>query len=126
MTPTACKLLTKEGFTVVVEDGAGLEAKFSNADYEAAGARIASRAEVFGGSDILFKVRAPSAEEVPLLRNGSSLVSFLNPAQNQELVESMARQKVTAFAVDQIPRISRAQVFDALSVPVWEGGTPHL
>ncbi len=114
MTPAACKLLTKEGFTVAIEDGAGLEAKFSNSDYEAAGGKIVGKNDAFG-SNIIFKVRAPSIEEVSLLQGGSNLVSFLNPAQNKDLVEKLAERKVTAFAVDQIPRISRAQVFDALS-----------
>ena len=114
MSPAACKVLTKEGFIVAIEDGAGLEAKFSNADYEAAGAKIMKKGEVFG-SDIVFKVRAPSSEEIPLLRSGSNLVSFLYPAQNKDVIDKLAEQKVTAFAVDQIPRISRAQVFDALS-----------
>lgn len=114
MTPAVCKLLTKEGFNIAVEDGAGLEAKFSNAEYEAAGAKIVGKRDAFG-SDIIFKVRTPSMEEVPLFKSGSNLVSFLNPAQNKDLIEKLAAGKVTAFAVDQIPRISRAQVFDALS-----------
>lgn len=114
MTPTACKLLTKEGFAVAVEDGAGLEAKFSNADYEAAGAKIVGRNDAFG-SEIIFKVRQPSTEEIPLLKTGSNLVSFLYPAQNKDLIDKLAESKVTVFAVDQVPRISRAQVFDALS-----------
>lgn len=114
MSPAACKVLTKEGFTVAIEDGAGLEAKFSNADFEAAGAKIVKKGDAFG-SDIIFKVRAPSAEEVPLLRSGSNLISFLYPAQSKDVIDMLSERKVTAFAVDQIPRISRAQVFDALS-----------
>ena len=99
---------------MAIEDGAGQEAKFSNADYQAAGAKIVGKDDAFG-SDIVFKVRAPSMEEASLLKSGSNLVSFLNPAQNKELVEKLSSGNVTAFAVDQIPRISRAQVFDALS-----------
>lgn len=114
MTPAACKLLTKEGFSIAIEDGAGVEAKFSNSDYEAAGAKIVGRNDAFG-SDIVFKVRAPLTEEIPLLRTGSNLISFINPAQSKDIVDKLAESKVTAFAVDQIPRISRAQVFDALS-----------
>ena len=114
MTPAACKVLIKEGFNIAIEEGAGIEAKFSNADYQTAGAKVLGKNEVFG-SDIVFKVRAPSMEEIPLLRSGSSLISFLNPAQNKDVLDGLAQQKVTAFAVDQIPRISRAQVFDALS-----------
>lgn len=97
-----------------VEDGAGAEAKFSNAEYEASGAVVKGRGEAFN-SDIVLKVRAPSLEEVQLLRKGANLVSFLYPAQNKDLLEKLGAQEVTTFAVDCIPRISRAQVFDALS-----------
>ena len=91
-----------------------MEAKFSNAEYKEAGAKIVGKNDAFG-SDIIFKVRAPSVEEVPLLKSKSNLISFINPAQNKDLIEKLAENKVTVFAVDQIPRISRAQVFDALS-----------
>ena len=114
MSPAACKILSKEGFTVAIEDGAGVEAKFSNADYQSAGAKIVGREDAFS-SDIVFKVRAPSLDEVNLLKGGSNLVSFLYPAQNEDLVNRLLERNVTSFAVDQIPRISRAQVFDALS-----------
>jgi len=114
LTPAATKLLTKEGFNVFVEDGAGAEAKFSNAEYEASGAVIKPPNDIFS-SDIVMKVRAPSTEEVKLLKEGGNLISFLFPAQNKDLVDQLAAKKVTTFAVDCIPRISRAQVFDALS-----------
>ena len=114
VTPASCQRLVKEGFSVLVEDGAGAEAKFSNADYEAAGAVIKPADDVFS-SDIVFKVRAPSAEEVGLLKQGSSLVSFLYPAQNEDLLDKLAARKVNVFAVDQIPRTTRAQEYDALS-----------
>ena len=114
LTPAACKLLTKEGFSVFIEDGAGSEAKFSNAEYEAAGAKIGSATDAYR-SDIVLKVRAPSLKEADHLRQGSSLLSFLYPAQNKDLINELAKKKINLFAVDQIPRISRAQVFDALS-----------
>ena len=114
MSPAAAKLLTKEGFSVFIEDGAGSGAKFSNADYEASGAVIKARNDIFN-SDIVLKVRAPSSEEVNLLREGGNLISFLYPAQNKELIDQLAAKKITAFAMDAIPRISRAQTFDALS-----------
>ena len=114
LSPAATKLLTKEGFSIFVEEGAGAEAKFSTAEYEASGAVVKPRNDVFS-SDIVLKVRAPSAEEVELLKQGGSLISFLFPSQNKDLVDQLAKKKVTAFAVDCIPRISRAQVFDALS-----------
>lgn len=114
LSPAAVKLLTKEGFNVFVEDGAGVEAKFSNAEYESSGAKISERNSVFG-SDIVLKVRSPTTEEVKLLKEGANLISFLYPAQNKDLINTLAQQKVTAFAMDCVPRISRAQVFDALS-----------
>ena len=114
LSPAAVKLLTKEGFNVVVEDGAGSLAKFSNAEYEASGAQVKPQSEVFG-SDIVLKVRAPTVEEVGRMKQGTNLISFLYPAQNGELVDQLAAAKVNTFAMDCIPRISRAQVFDALS-----------
>ena len=114
LTPAACKLLTKEGFSVLVEEGAGAEAKFSNAEYKEAGANISSADDAFH-SDIVLKVRAPSEKEVDRLKQGSSLISFLYPSQNKDLIDQLSKRKVNIFAVDQIPRISRAQVFDALS-----------
>ena len=114
LTPAAVKVLTKEGFNVAVEDGAGAAAKFSNSEYEASGAHIKSQADVFD-SDIVLKVRAPSLEEVNLLKKGTNLISFLYPTQNKDTLDHLAAANVTAFAMDCIPRISRAQVFDALS-----------
>lgn len=114
LTPAAVKVLTKEGFNVVIEDGAGSLSKFSNAEYVASGAQVKPQSDVFG-SDIVLKVRAPSSEEVGKLKKGSNLISFLYPAQNSELIDQLGSAGVTTFAMDCIPRISRAQVFDALS-----------
>jgi NAD(P) transhydrogenase len=98
----------------MIEDSAGAEAKFSNVEYESSGASIKPRNEVFA-SDIVLKVRAPSIDEIQLLKDKSHLVSFLYPAQNKELIDKLAEKKITALAMDCVPRISRAQVFDALS-----------
>ena len=114
LSPAAVKLLTKEGFNVTIERGAGVESKFSDAQFVESGAKIVSRDEVFN-SDIILKVCAPQTEEVKLLKKGSNLISFLYPAQNKDLINQLAEQNVTAFAMDCVPRISRAQVFDALS-----------
>ena len=114
ISPAAVKTLTKAGFSVVIENEAGSEAKFSNSEYEASGASVKKREEVFG-SDIVLKVRSPTLEEVKLMKENANLISFLYPAQNKELVDRLAEQKINAFAMDCIPRISRAQVFDALS-----------
>ena len=114
LAPAAVQSLVKAGFSVTVEDGAGAEAFFSNKDYEAAGATIKSKNDAFG-ADIVLKVRPPEMDEVGLLKENKNLISFLYPAQNKELVEKLATRKINAFAMDCVPRISRAQVFDALS-----------
>ncbi|XP_038058518.1 NAD(P) transhydrogenase, mitochondrial-like [Patiria miniata] len=115
LSPAAVQLLTKkDGFNVVVEDGAGLSANFLNKDYEEAGATIKGREEAFA-SDIVLKVRAPAMDEVDLLAERKNLYSFLYPAQNKELLDKLATRNSSVFAMDCVPRISRAQVFDALS-----------
>lgn len=119
ITPQNAALLLKKGFArVLVERGAGSQAQFTDDAYAQAGATSVERGAVFSDSDILLKVRAPSHEgadrEVDALREGGTLISFLYPAQNKPLVEALAARKVTAFAMDLIPRISRAQTFDAL------------
>ncbi|XP_002738525.1 NAD(P) transhydrogenase, mitochondrial-like [Saccoglossus kowalevskii] len=114
LSPAAVQTLVKKGFNVVIEDGAGKEAKFSNADYEAAGALIKNISDTFK-SDIVLKVRAPTLEEVEKLKDKAHLLSFIYPAQNEELVQKLAAKKATVFGMDCVPRISRAQVFDARS-----------
>lgn len=114
ITPAATATLTKKGFKVNVESGAGVGAKFSDADYEAAGAAISKLQSIFE-SDIVLKVRGPLENEIPNFRDKGTLISFLYPAQNQDLVKKLADRKMDVFAMDCIPRISRAQVFDALS-----------
>jgi H+-translocating NAD(P) transhydrogenase len=117
LSPANTTLLLKKGFSkILVERSAGVEAQFLDEHYSAAGAQLASEEEVFGNADILLKVRAPLLQngEVERLRERSTLISFLYPAQNQDLVKAIAARGVNAFAMDMIPRISRAQVFDAL------------
>jgi NAD(P) transhydrogenase subunit alpha len=114
--PEVVEKLVKLGFKVVVESGAGEQANFSDEAYRAAGAEIAATAaELWSRADIVFKVRGPSAEEVELLREGGTLVSFIWPAQNPDLLKRFAAKKATVLAMDSVPRISRAQKLDALS-----------
>jgi len=105
------------GFAVTVETGAGDGANFGDDAFTAAGARIAaSAADLWSSADVVFKVRAPSAEEVGLLKEGQTLISFVWPAQNPELMESLKARKVTVLAMDAVPRLlSRAQKMDALT-----------
>ncbi|KAJ3550993.1 hypothetical protein NMY22_g77 [Coprinellus aureogranulatus] len=116
VTPQNTSLLLKKGFSnVLVEKHAGVEAQFLDEHYAQAGATLVSREELFASSDILLKVRPPLIDEVKHFKEGSTSISFLYPAQNSGIVEALAARKVNAFAMDLIPRISRAQVFDALS-----------
>ncbi len=115
--PEVVEKLIKLGFTVAVESGAGDAANFSDEVYRAAGAKIiAGAAELWAASDIVFKVRGPSAEEVGLMREGGTLVSFVWPAQNPDLLQRLAAKKATVLAIDALPRtLSRAQKMDALT-----------
>ena len=115
--PDVVEKLVKLGFSVSVQSGAGAAANFSDDAYRAAGAEVApTAAELWGASDIVFKVRPPSSEEVALLREGATLIGFVWPAQNPELMQSLAARKATVLAIDSLPRqLSRAQKMDALT-----------
>jgi NAD(P) transhydrogenase subunit alpha len=117
--PEVVEKLIKLGFAVEVESGAGEAANFSDDAYRAAGARVvADAAQLWAQSDIVFKVRAPSAQEVGLLREGQTLIGFIWPAQNPELMQQLAARKATVLAIDALPRmLSRAQKMDALTSP---------
>jgi len=114
--PEVVEKLIKLGFSVRIESGAGDAANFSDSVFVAAGASIAATAaELYAGSELIFKVRAPSTEEVAAMRPGTTLISFIWPAQNPELMKKMAERRLTVLAMDSVPRISRAQKMDALS-----------
>ncbi|HEU4645558.1 MAG TPA: Re/Si-specific NAD(P)(+) transhydrogenase subunit alpha [Burkholderiales bacterium] len=115
--PDVVEKLVKLGFKVAVQSGAGEAANFSDDAYRAAGAEIvADAAALWRTADIVFKVRGPTAEEVGLMHEGQTLISFLWPAQNPDLMQSLAARKVTVLAIDALPRmISRAQKMDALT-----------
>ncbi|HNJ84580.1 MAG TPA: NAD(P)(+) transhydrogenase (Re/Si-specific) subunit alpha, partial [Piscinibacter sp.] len=115
--PEVVEKLIKLGFSVAVQSGAGAAANFGDEAYRAAGAEVvAGAAELWSKSDIVFKVRAPSAEEVGLLRQGGMLIGFVWPAQNPELMQQLAAKGATVLAIDALPRqLSRAQKMDALT-----------
>ncbi len=115
--PEVTEKLIKLGFAVCVETGAGADANFDDASYEAAGALIAASAdELYAGSDMVFKVRAPTPEEIALMKPGTTLLSFIWPAQNPELMQQLAARQLTVLAIDALPRqLSRAQKMDALT-----------
>lgn len=113
-TPATVTQLQKLGFEVVVESGAGTAAGLVDAAYEAAGTSLANAENVWA-SPLIYKVNAPNDVEIGRLNAGQTLVSFLWPAQNPELVQKLADKKVNVLAMDMVPRISRAQALDALS-----------
>jgi len=115
--PDVVGKLTKLGFKVAIETGAGDAANFPDDTYRVAGADIVgSSSELWSASDIVFKVRAPSSAEVGLMKEGATLISFIWPAQNPELMQQLAARKVTVLAIDCLPRqLSRAQKMDALT-----------
>ena len=113
VSPAGVSTLLKKGFKRVhVAPGAGVEASFRDEDYVKAGADMSSDPYA---ADIVLKVRPPSLDDLPNYRQGSTLISFLYPGQNPDTVEALRDRGLTSFAMDAIPRISRAQVFDALS-----------
>ena len=115
--PDVVEKLAKLGFSVAVESGAGDAANFADDTYRAAGAEVvATASELWAKSDIVLKVRAPSMDEVGLMREGGTLISFIWPAQNPELMQQLAARKATVLAIDSLPRqLSRAQKMDALT-----------
>jgi NAD(P) transhydrogenase subunit alpha len=115
-TPETVKKLIATGCEVVVESGAGLKAAYPDSDYETAGAAIAkTAAAALKGADVLFKVRAPDASEIKALKPGAIVAAGLNPYQDRATIDALAGAKATAFAMEFIPRITRAQVMDMLS-----------
>ena len=121
--PEVVEKLIKLGFGVAVESGAGDASNFSDDAYRASGAEIVDNAaKLWSSSDIVFKVRGPGVDEVGLMREGGTLVSFIWPAQNPDLMQKLAARKATVLAMDSVPRISRAQKLDALSSMANIGG----
>ncbi|MDP1538058.1 MAG: Re/Si-specific NAD(P)(+) transhydrogenase subunit alpha [Burkholderiales bacterium] len=115
--PEAVEKLIKLGFKVVVQSGAGDAANCSDDTYRAAGAEVVDTAALlWAASDIVFKVGVPSTQEIGLLREGGTLIGFIWPAQNPELMQQLAAKKATVLAIDSLPRtLSRAQKMDALT-----------
>jgi NAD(P) transhydrogenase subunit alpha len=117
--PTVVAKWVKGGWDVVVERGAGAGASFPDSQYEAAGATLVDRGDYRSNgawnADIVLKLRPPTIEETASIREGATLISYIFPAENPELVDALAKRNVTLLAMDQVPRISRAQKMDALS-----------
>ncbi|MEW6998003.1 Re/Si-specific NAD(P)(+) transhydrogenase subunit alpha [Colwelliaceae bacterium BS250] len=112
--PASIQNLIKLGFSVVVEQGAGDKASFNDDVYQQAGAEIASKEQVWQ-ADIVMKVNQPESSEVELLKQGANLISFIAPAQNQELLEQLSTKQINTLAMEMVPRMTRSQSMDALS-----------
>jgi H+-translocating NAD(P) transhydrogenase subunit alpha len=115
LVPEVVQKLAGAGIDVLVQRGAGAEAMIPDAQFEAAGATLTDDAAAIWQSDVVAKVAPPSAEEVVRLGSGSVLIGFLAPLSNAEGVRALAASGATAFALEAVPRISRAQSMDALS-----------
>lgn len=129
LTPESARQLQKLGFTLTIESGAGVEASFTDDAYREAGVEVlADTRALWSNADIILKVRAPEhhpqlgVDETELLHEGVTLICFIWPAQNQALMDELARRRVTVLAMDSVPRISRAQKLDALSSMANIGG----
>lgn len=113
-TPEVAAQLIKLGFEVIIETGAGEAASYTDEAYSGAGCSIGDGDSIWA-ADIVLKVRAPDSTEVEKLRAGQTLISFIWPAQNPELLRKLTEKGITVMAMDSVPRISRAQKVDALS-----------
>ena len=113
LVPELVRRLVASSFEVLIERGAGEAASFPDVAYDEAGARVLD--DVYGEADAVAKVQSPSEEEVARLREGQVLIGFLQPLTDPKGIERLAARGVTAFAMESIPRITRAQPMDALS-----------
>jgi H+-translocating NAD(P) transhydrogenase subunit alpha len=113
--PDTVRRLVDDGVEALVERGAGDGATFADAAYEQAGARVVSAEELYAEADVVCRVRKPSDEEIARLREGQVLLALLQPLADPELIRVLAGRGVTAFSLDSIPRVTRAQPMDALS-----------
>lgn len=114
-TPDTVKRLVGLGATVAVEAGAGLKSGITDADYQQAGATIATGPDVVSGADVVLKVRRPTAAELPAYKSGALVLAIMDPYGNDAALKALADAGVAAFAMELMPRITRAQVMDVLS-----------
>jgi NAD(P) transhydrogenase subunit alpha len=122
LVPETVARLTSSGLEVAVESEAGAGAWFPDDAYREAGAVIASGSELYGGVDVIVRVRKPSPDEVAAMPEGATLIAFLEPLTDKEGIERLSERGITGFAMESIPRITRAQSMDALSSQSTVGG----
>ncbi|HXV28367.1 MAG TPA: NAD(P)(+) transhydrogenase (Re/Si-specific) subunit alpha, partial [bacterium] len=115
-TPETVKKLIESGFEVLVQNEAGIPASIRDSDYEKAGAVMEEKAEsLYQKAGIYLKVQKPLSGEMKSFKEGAVLIAFLHPLASPDLIRELAAKKITAFAMEMIPRIARAQKMDALS-----------
>lgn len=115
-TPESVKKLIAAGWSVTVEAGAGLASAYPDADYETAGAKVEKTLKAtLKDADVVFKVRGPEADEIAALKSGAMVAATLNPYQDKDTLNALAQAGASAFAMEFVPRITRAQVMDVLS-----------
>ena len=114
-TPESVATLIRLGFGVAIESGAGEAAGFMAAEYASAGANVVTVDELWSHSEMILKVRPPSLSEAERMQKGAALISFIQPAENPGLLDVLKEREITALAMEQVPRITRAQKMDALS-----------
>ncbi|MBL4941001.1 MAG: Re/Si-specific NAD(P)(+) transhydrogenase subunit alpha [Colwellia sp.] len=112
--PSSVSALIKLGFTVQVQKGAGTKASFTDQEYNKCSAEIVAKKKCWQ-SDIIFKVNAPTLDEVALMNDGATLISFIAPAQSPELLAALKNKAITTLAMEMVPRMTRSQSMDALS-----------
>jgi len=115
LTPDVVKGLVKKGFEIMVEAGAGINSFYADDSYTAAGASIVDKNKCYSDADVVLKVNAPQSDEISLMKKEAILISFMFAATNPQLVEACSKAGISAFSMDAVPRISRAQKMDALS-----------
>ena len=116
LTPGQVEKFKKLGFTIEIQADAGAAAGFDDQDYRAVGANVGGDIKnLLSAADVVLKVRAPSADEIGMMRENAFLASFVAPAQNPELLKQLAAKRISALALDAIPRTTRAQKMDVLS-----------
>jgi NAD(P) transhydrogenase subunit alpha len=115
LTPAVASLFAKQGYVCLVENNAGYSSNFDDDAYKNAGCTIVNKSDGLQQADIVIKVNAPSLEEVTAMKTGSILISYIYHLFNTDLVKQLASQQISAFSMDAMPRISRAQSMDALS-----------
>ena len=122
LTPDSALHIQKLGHTLRVQSGAGKAAEFSDAEYKAAGVEVVKGDAIWADTDIILKVRSVSEKEADLLSEGTTVISFFWPAQNEAFLKQLADAKINVVAMDSVPRLSRSQKMDALSSMANIGG----